>query len=41
MECVEEFLKKLKQQQAFEDGWKEIPAYPGCSVPKKAHREIT
>ena len=40
MEWVEEFLKKHKRQQAFDDAWKEIPPYPGFSVPKKAYREI-
>jgi len=38
---VEGFLKKHKRQQAFDDAWKEIPPYPGFSVPKKAYREIT
>jgi len=38
---VEGFLKKHKRQQAFDDGWKEIPPYPGFSVLKKAYREIT
>jgi len=41
IEWVEGFLKKHKRQQAFEDAWKEIPPYPGLSVPKKAYREIT
>ena len=41
MEWVEGFLKKHKRQQAFDDAWKEIPPYPGFSVPKKAYREIT
>jgi len=41
MEWVEGFLKKHKQQQAFDDAGKEIPPYPGFSVPKKAYREIT
>ena len=40
MEWVEGFLKKHKRQQAFDDPWKEIPPYPGFSVPKKAYREI-
>jgi len=35
MEWVEGCLKKHKQQQAFDDPWKEIPPYPGFSVPKK------
>jgi len=41
MECVEGVLKKHKQQQAFDDAWKEIPPYPGFRVPKKAYHEIT
>src|SRR5207302_4087115 len=41
MEWVEGFLKKHKQQQAFDDAWKEIPPYPGFSIPKKAYREVT
>jgi len=40
MEWVEGFLKKHKRHQAFDDAWKEIPPYPGFSVPKKAYREI-
>jgi len=40
MEWVEGFLKKHKRQRAFDDAWKEIPPYPGFSVPKKAYREI-
>jgi len=41
MDWVEGFLKQPKQQQAFEDHWKEILPYPGLSVPKKADREVT
>ena len=41
MEWVKGFLKKHKRQQAFDDAWKEIPPYPGFSVPKKAYREVT
>ena len=41
MEWVEGFLKKHKWQQAFDDAWKEIPPYPGFSLPKKTYREIT
>jgi len=41
MQWVQGFLKKHKQQQAFDDAWKEIPPYPGFSVPKKAYREVT
>jgi len=41
MEWKEGFPKKHKQQQAFDDAWKEITPYPGFSVPKKAYREIT
>ena len=41
MECVEEFLKKHKRQQAIDDVWKEIPPYPGFSVPKQAYRVVT
>jgi len=41
MEWVEGFLKKHKRQQVFDHAWKEIPPYPGFSVPKKAYREIT
>ena len=40
-EWAEGFLKKDKRQQAFDDAWKEIPPYPGFSVPKKSYREIT
>jgi len=41
MEWMEGCLKKHKQQQAFDDAWKEIPPYPGFTVPKKPYREIT
>jgi len=41
MEWVEGFLKKHKRQQAFDNVWKEIPPYPGLSVPKKAYRQVT
>jgi len=40
MEWVEGFLKMHKRQQAFDDTWKEIPPYPGFSLPKKAYREM-
>ena len=40
MEWVEGFLKKHKRQKACDDDWKEIPPYPGFSVPKKAYRQI-
>ena len=38
---MEEFLKKHKQPQAFDKAWKEIPCYPGLSVPNKDYCEIT
>jgi len=41
MEWMEGFLKNHKREQAFYDAWKEIPPYPGFSVPKKAYCEIT
>ena len=41
MKWIEGFLKKHKQQQAFNDIWKAMPSYPGCNVPKKAYREVT
>ena len=41
MEWVEGFLKMHKRQQAFDDAWKELPPYPGFSVPNKAYREVT
>ena len=41
MEWVEGFLKKHKQQQTFDNAWKEIPPDPGFSVPKTAYRDIT
>jgi len=41
MEWGEGFLIKHKLQQAFDDGWKEIPPYPRFSVPKKTYLEIT
>ena len=41
MELVEGFLKKHKRQQAFENARKELPPYPGFSVPKRAYREVT
>jgi len=41
MQWVEGFLKKHKWQQAFDDAWKEIPPFPGLSLPKKAYREVT
>jgi len=40
MEWVEGFLKKYKQQQAFDNAWKEIPPYPRFSVRKKPYGEI-
>jgi len=40
MEWVEGFLKEHKRQQAFDNAWKEIPPYPGFSVPKRAYPEI-
>jgi len=40
MEWVGGFLKKHKQQQAFDEAWKQIPHNPGFSVPKKAYRQI-
>jgi len=30
-----------KRQQAFDYAWKEIPPYPGFSVPKRAYSEVT
>jgi len=41
MQWVEGFLKKHKWQQAFDNAWKEIPRYPGFSVPKEAYQEVT
>ena len=41
IEWGERFLKKHKRQQAFDDAWKELPPYPGFSVPKRAYREVT
>jgi len=41
MQWVEGFLKKHKRQQAFNDAWKQIPPYPGFSVPIKAYQEVT
>jgi len=41
MQWVQGFLKRQKRQQAFDDAWKEIPPYPGFSIPKKAYREVT
>jgi len=41
MEWVARFLKKHKRQQALDDAWKEIPPYPGFSVPKRAYHEVT
>jgi len=41
MKWVEEFLKKHKRQQAFDDVWKQLPPYPRFSIPKKAYREVT
>jgi len=41
MPWVEEFPKKDKWQPPFDDAWKEIPPYPGFSVPKKAYGEVT
>ena len=38
---MEGFLKKDKRQQGFDKAWKEIPPWPGFSVPKKAYPEIT
>ena len=41
MEGVEGFLKKHKRRQAFNNVGKEIPPYPGLSLPKKAYHEVT
>jgi len=41
MKWVEEFLKKNKPQQPFDDIWKVLPPYQGFSLPKKAYREVT
>ena len=41
MEWAEGFLKKHKRQQVFDDALKEIPPYPGFSVPKKTYPEVT
>jgi len=41
IECVEGFLEKHKWQLAFDDAWKEIPPYPGFSLPKRAYCEVT
>jgi len=41
MQWVEGFLKWHKRQQVFDNAWKEIPAYLGFSVPKKAYQEVT
>jgi len=41
MEWVEGFLKMHKRRQVFDYTWKEIPPYPGFSVPKKAYHKIT
>jgi len=41
IEWVEGFLKKDKQQQVFNDAWKEIPHYAGFLVAKKAYRQMT
>ena len=41
MQWVQGFLKKHQRQQAFDDACKEIPPYPGFSIPKQAYREVT
>jgi len=41
MDWVEGFLNQHKEQQVFDDAWKEIPRYSGLSVPKKAYCEVT
>jgi len=41
MQWVEGFLKKHKRRKAFDDARKEMPPYPGFSVPKKAYRKVT
>src|SRR5437588_4802658 len=41
MKWVEGFLKKHKQQQAFDDVKKQLPPYPGFSIPKKAYQKVT
>jgi len=38
---VEGFWKEHKEQQSFNNAWKEIAPYRGLSIPKKAYREIT
>jgi len=41
MQLLDGFLKQHKRQQAFDDAWKEIPPYPGFSVPKNTYQEVT
>ena len=41
MKLVEGFLKMHKWQQVFDTAWKELPPYPGLSVPKRAYRQVT
>ena len=41
MKWIEGFLKKQKQQQAFDEIWKALPPYPVFNVPKMAYREVT
>ena len=41
MDWIHGFLKKHARLQAFDDGWKTLPPYPGFFIPKIAYREIT
>ena len=41
IEWGEGFQKQHKRQQAFDEAGKELPPYPGFSVPKRAYREVT
>ena len=41
MKWIEGFLKKHKQQQAFDEIWKALPPYAVFNLPKMACREVT
>jgi len=40
MDWIQSFLTKHAGQEAFNDGWKALPPYPGLFVPKRAYREV-
>jgi len=41
IDWIQGVLKKHARQQAFDEGWKALPPYPGFCVPKRSYREVT